>query len=449
MLPAKGSRLARWRGIVRLAGRGLMQRWLESLFILLGIALGVGVFTGMETYIRFNLSTVSEAVRSMPQLYAVQVLPRRLDLAAFINLGVPAARVDSELVEPVDFTLDDLLALRDSIPEVEYALVGTTGRGHQIVAIDGASVDMGYDPAQPGPQVHFTISTVSPDELLVLDRPLFAGAPFTWEDVKNGRRNLVLAEETARYLFPDLTPEETIGRTITTTSGLEGTIWTVVGVLADRNDDLFVAMGAEDADFRMLEAFGPTTEGDTYRQLYVTPVEGVTNEELVRQVQAYMDRVYGAGRVDVRPPDDIMAGVGTIVQILALAGLALVIAAINILNLFTARVLRRQRFTGMSIALGATRSMLFWQTAGEAILLGLIGSGLGLFVAAGAVRLLYTFLRAQYEGLAIDQYATLALTSFDAAIGFALGTGISLLFGLYPAWLAARQGPAEALRADG
>ena len=145
-----------------------------------------------------------------------------------------------------------------------------------------------------------------------------------------------------------------------------------------------------------------------------TPRRGVTDSELVRQVQSYMDRIYGAGRVEVRPPGNFGGSVGVIVQILALAGLALLIAAINILNLFTARVLRRQRYTGMSIALGATRGMLFWQTAGEAILLGLLGSARPFF-AQGAVRLLHAFLMMQLNAIAAggaqvdDPYAGLVL----------------------------------------
>lgn len=454
MPAATGSRLARWRGIARLAGRGLKQRWLESLFILLGIALGVGVFTGMETYIRFQLQLASDATGFVPQLYAVEVMPRRLDLNAFTTTNSPAIRVDPELAKPVDFTLQDVLALRDGIPEIEHVFVSGSGRGYQISAVDGETVDVTFDPANPGPFVQLVVQTMSPDELVAGGRRFLAGTSFSWEDMASGNNRIVLDEEAAAYLFPDLTPDEVVGRTITTASGMEGTVWTIAGVVARQDEGFFVAFGEDDSSFRVLDAYGPMTQRDRLNQLYVTPVAGVTDSELVRQVQSYMDRIYGAGRVEVRPPGNFGGSVGVIVQILALAGLALLIAAINILNLFTARVLRRQRYTGMSIALGATRGMLFWQTAGEAILLGLLGSALGLFFAQGAVRLLHAFLMMQLNAIAAggaqvdDPYAGLVLTPVDAAIGIALGTGISLLFGLYPAWLAARQDPAEALRAE-
>lgn len=450
MLTSKTSRLARWRGIVRLAGRRLKQRWLESLFILLGIALGVGVFTGMETFVRFDLGSISDVILSSPQFYAVQVVPRRLEIGGLVNQNTPATRIDPVLADPVEFRLDDLLALRGSIAEIGAMFVGQSGRGYQITALDGESVNMAWDPTQPGPRVQLLVNTVSPDELDLTGRTFLAGTTFTWDDVENGAHRVVLEEEAARYLFPYLTAEETIGRTITTTGGAGGTVWTIVGIVADRNGEYLVAFRDEDPDFRRLQAYGPMMEGDIFREFHVTPVEGVSDSELVRQVQAYMDRIYGAGRVDVRLPEPIVDGLGVIVRLLALAGLALFIAAVNILNLFTARVMRRQRYTGMSIALGATKGMLFWQTAGEAILLGLFGSGLGLLVAHGAIRLLHAFLLMQLgpTPMASDPYEMLRLTPVDAAIGIVLGTGISILFGLYPAWLASRQDPAEALRAE-
>ena len=54
--PSKQSALARWRGIVRIAQRQLRHRFLENLLILLGIALGVGVLTGMGSFWRFLVS---------------------------------------------------------------------------------------------------------------------------------------------------------------------------------------------------------------------------------------------------------------------------------------------------------------------------------------------------------------------------------------------------------
>lgn len=452
MIRAQERKASRWLGIVGLASRNLRQRWLESLFIVLGIALGVGVFTGVESYIRYSYTVTSETLRLSPEVHSVQVAPRRFDANSLYTSGAPALRIGIDQLSPVQLDAADIVALREEVPSVGSVFVRSGISGSQVTAIDGRSVGSGGSTDQ---RIQLSIEAVTPDQLLYGDRRFLAGAAFTWDDVKHGAHHLVLDSDQAAILFPELTPEEIVGRTVTRRSGPSGIIWTIVGI-AEPLDIQPRPMGSIfGGDLTAVSAYAPIGTGDSllagafYREVYVQPVTGVSNEELIRDLQAYVDQVYAAGSVEVREPNLGTAGVGSYVSVLILAGLALFIAAISILNLSTARVLRRQRFTGMSIALGATRPMLFWQTAGEALLLGVAGSLVGLAVAKGLVRLIHSYLlmRAS-QGVPPDRdpYAGLAVGWVDASIGLALGTLISLLFGLYPAWLASRQQPAEALR---
>lgn len=448
---------AKWLGIVRLAVRQLRQRWLESLFILLGIALGVGVFTGMETYIRFSETMTQDLVRSNPQILAVRVQAQSFDLNTFYQSQTPAVRLDPTLSAPLQLGLDDLLALREALPVVGPVFMSGSSRSSAVRAIDGENVGSAFDPTAGGAPLQLSVRSTSPDELVYTERSFLAGSSYTWEDVANGEHRLVLDEQAAKTLFPDLAPEETVGHTVTagTTTGTpispgvvsaSGIVWTIVGVVEAAGDPFgFPSSNA-------VQAYGPPGAfgSETYRELSILPAVGVSIEEMVREVQAYANQVYGEGKVTVREPlASLDSGNSYMIALLALSGLALLIAAVNILNLFTARVLRRQRYTGMSVALGATRSMLFWQTAGEAILLGVFGSVLGLFIAHGLVRLLVIFFTSSSAGLpGSNPYDSISMTTIDAAVGLGIGTGISLLFGLYPGWLASRQEPAEALRTE-
>src|SRR5690606_21075233 len=73
-LPLKRSGLARWLGVLRLSRRQLQQRWLESALIVLGLALGVGVLTAGETFVRFQQSMVVERPGAVaPEWRAVPV----------------------------------------------------------------------------------------------------------------------------------------------------------------------------------------------------------------------------------------------------------------------------------------------------------------------------------------------------------------------------------------
>jgi putative ABC transport system permease protein len=122
-----------------------------------------------------------------------------------------------------------------------------------------------------------------------------------------------------------------------------------------------------------------------------------------------------------------------------LASVGLVIAVINILNLMLARVLKRTKSIGLSMALGSSRQMVFRQFMLEAFTLGIIGSILGILLSFALVEVLKKALGAFF---AANMLGTRVL------LGFGLGFAVSLLFGVYPAYLGSRTNPVDALRTD-
>lgn len=81
---------------------------------------------------------------------------------------------------------------------------------------------------------------------------------------------------------------------------------------------------------------------------------------------------------------------------------------------------------------------------GDALLLGLIGGLLGLLCAWG----LSSGLNAALSSSAGNAFGalTLQLEPLNLLLGLLLGLGVSVLFGIYPAIIASRIRPAEALR---
>ncbi len=470
-LPLKRSGLARWLGVLRLSRRQLQQRWLESALIVLGLALGVGVLTAGETFVRFQQSMVVERLGAVaPEWRAVTVRPRApvTTEQLFGTNSVPAVRVAAEfLTDPATITAEDVLTLRRDVPGVAHVSVGVgTSRRLPVVTLGDRA----------GDDLELQLEMVTPDEFAFRGMEFVAGGPFTWDDFAEGRTNIVLEAGSAARLFPDAAPEEWLGQSIATAffgPGADvGDVWRVVGVVRAHPDDLWARLMTGETSDSVLLGFQPATAGGprvvpgaaprpgpaevTFPQVYVAPQEEGMIPGLIAEIEAYFGQKYGEGRMEARNPQDERAQVTGqlgpfVVALLTLAGLGLVIAAVNVLNLFTARVLRRQRITGMSIALGATRRLLFWQTAGEALLLGAAGSVLGLLLASGLVAGVRGALLAQAGdagALFADLYAAFRLGAPDAAVGLAAGIGLSLIFGLYPAWLGSRQDPAEALRVE-
>jgi putative ABC transport system permease protein len=122
-------------------------------------------------------------------------------------------------------------------------------------------------------------------------------------------------------------------------------------------------------------------------------------------------------------------------QILILAtGLVLLIAMANAANLLLARSAERRKELAIRAAMGAGRGELMGQFLTEALLLAGAGGAAGLAIAGATLRLLL----ASWGGEASDSFASTGLDwqVLLFSLGLSLMTG--LLFGLYPAWDAAR-----------
>jgi ABC-type antimicrobial peptide transport system permease subunit len=166
------------------------------------------------------------------------------------------------------------------------------------------------------------------------------------------------------------------------------------------------------------------------------------------QLRTYADRRFGPSIVLNAAKDQIAASLSVsrnaaLVTALFASG-GLVIAALNITNLMLARVLGRTRSIGISSALGASSRMIFLLFLTESLVLGLLGGFLGLLLARGITAGLEGTLKT--AGSMNVTGMDLSLHPLHFGLGLLVALGVSLLFGAYPAWMASRVRPSEALR---
>jgi predicted permease len=126
--------------------------------------------------------------------------------------------------------------------------------------------------------------------------------------------------------------------------------------------------------------------------------------------------------------------------------LVLLIACANVASLQLARARRRRRELGIRVALGVGRGRLARQLFSESVLLALLGGTAGLLLSAWGLDLLNAL---RPEALAtVGGPAGARLGGAVFLFAFGVTAGATLIFGLLPAWWAARADPLSLIRAE-
>jgi len=156
--------------------------------------------------------------------------------------------------------------------------------------------------------------------------------------------------------------------------------------------------------------------------------------------KALVERAGGGASFDVVVPREILRARERTQRIFnvvtgAIAAISLLVGGIGIMNIMLASVAERTREVGIRRALGATQRDVAAQFLAESSLLTAAGGVLGALLGAGGAALIQQL--AGWPTALSPLMLTLALLT-----AVAVGVG----FGSYPAWLAARLAPMDALR---
>ncbi|MBI1766032.1 MAG: ABC transporter permease [Acidobacteria bacterium] len=124
---------------------------------------------------------------------------------------------------------------------------------------------------------------------------------------------------------------------------------------------------------------------------------------------------------------------GVALAMIAISSVGLMVGGIGVMNIMLVSVTERTKEIGIRKAIGGKRRDILWQFLIEAMTLTGLGGLIGLFFG-WLITLLIKLIVPSYVPL----WAPIA--------GFVSSVGIGLIFGLWPAWKAARMDPIEALR---
>jgi putative ABC transport system permease protein len=397
---------------VAIALKGLWANKLRSFLTVLGILIGVAAVIAVVSIVQGFFFAVNNLFKDLGSGW-VRIVANR-----------PPGR-EGEKLGKIALTRGDAEALLESGHEVDYVapvMFGNTGvkKGDRLV----------------GTTVIGTVGVWQDIVGFYVGRGRF----FTDIDDRHRRKVCVLGSKVAADLE---LPEDPVGSHIT----IGDTDFTVVGVMEKRGE----LIGASFDDFAIipygaaLNLFGEEREGNTFLDVAVRSSDRL---ELARS--QIMDVLRRSHRLKPDQPDDFrvvsqeqIVGVIQTVRTYStavaggIAGIALFVGGIGIMNIMLVSVTERTREIGVRKAVGARRANILLQFLIEATVLTLIGGALGVALGIGA---------GHAAAALIPKFPAAHVPVWAIVAGFSVSALVGLIFGVFPAARAARLDPIESLR---
>lgn len=269
------------------------------------------------------------------------------------------------------------------------------------------------------------------------------GRSFRQEDINSRRSVAVIGPKVREHLFgPHQNP---VGKAIR----MGEHRFTVIGVLREKNRDFLASIGAaENYDVNNMVYIPYTVHQQLIgnRNIHNLVLEAASLErtqEAVDQALAHLRRHYGdrySYKVDTMQywVDTANAYLDKFSLFgLFAASISLLVGGVGIMNIMTTSVVERTREIGIRKALGASRIDIQRQFVLEAMVISVIGGGIGLICGYVIAIVAQTWLQIPL----LPPWAVIFV-----ALGVAIVTGLAS--GYYPARRAASLRPVEALRYD-
>ena len=398
--------------VFRIALKALGRNKMRTALTMLGMIIGVGAVITMVALGTGAQTTIEEQIRATGT-NTITVMAGNFTQGAVRMGDGNSSRLTSK----------DADALR-ATPGVQWVAESVTSRQQLVNGNQNWSSNI------QGTNVDFP---------LIRSWPLKYGAFFTEYDVQSAAKVVVLGSNVADMLFgQDVDPVDQNIR-------VRNHVFKVIGVFTAKGAS---SMGQNQDD----QVFVPYTTVQKKLQgiqhvnsITVSAANGESMAATSEAVKATMRVSQGLapGEEDtfrVMTQDDIIGFAtsqsSTMTSLLAgIAAVSLLVGGIGIMNIMLVSVTERTREIGLRMAIGARGRDVLLQFLVEAIVISLVGGGLGIGMGFGM---------AELAKLINNWPAVVPMDSILVAFGFAGFVGV--FFGFYPARKAAGLDPIEALR---
>ena len=290
------------------------------------------------------------------------------------------------------------------------------------------------------------------------------GRQFDWDQYDSGAAVCVLGAKAAADLFPFKDP---LGQTIQVGSSNSSILLlTVVGVLEptglragsegaammsrDLDQDIYFPLSLAHDVFR--DVVVRLNPGSIERkeiqltEIWLQASDGTDVERLSNVAEKVVGDFHPRQDFEVKAPIQILRNAERLNRMfnfimVGIASFSLIVGGIGIMNIMLATVTERTKEIGIRRALGAKRKHITLQFLIETTVISLSGGLIGICIGVGLAKALPVVVQKISGG----NYPT-SVASWSVVGSFVVSGMIGVGFGLYPAVMAARMNPIEALR---
>lgn len=423
---------------ILLAITSLKSNKMRALLTMLGIIIGIGAVIAIFTVGNSLTISVEESLQSMGSndVY-VTVSERKQDYdysAILDGAEYEVSDSDAEMTDADYITGEMIHEMYERFDEDIYAINISHSAGSGVaqnrdntarVSLTGTSV--GY----------FITSPID----------IVAGTMFSQQDYDGQRMSCLVAQSLVDNLF-DGDVNKAVGSTIDVELEETNVTLTIIGVYESASASGMGGMsmfgfGGSTVYLPLQTAMSITHSKDQYSVIRVSSAVGTDTEQLSKNIKSFFEPYYRNNldyEVTVMTLESMIAMLTSLLDTITMAisivaGIALLVGGIGVMNIMLVSVTERTREIGTRKALGAKNSSIRAQFIVEAIIICLIGGILGLILGITA-------------GVALSNYLGYpAMPSIGGiVISLAFSMGIGLFFGYFPANKAAKMNPIDALR---